>query len=154
MSQTQAYNPTDKPIGPVTYDGKPFIFQPDQKLSPGRWALEYDAKAGKHFLKQVDTKPLRSNVITIPLDFAQNYLKTNANVRDFGTDKLIVDQDVVNELELQRSQLDEEVKALKEERAEIMVRARAEWEAEKAALLKTIADQEAEKKLAKGPVLK
>ena len=150
MSQTQAYNPTAEPIGPVTYNTVTYIFQPDQKLKPG-YFVEDPPHSGK--LKHI-AKPIRTNVISIPEDMVITVLKRADIVRDFHTDRLIVDQDVVNELELKRQELAEEVESLRAEKAEIMLQAKAEWEAEKAALLKRIVEAESEKKLAKGPVIK
>lgn len=149
MSQTQAYNPTAEPIGPIPYNGVAYIFQPDQKLKPGYY-VEYPPHSGKLVHK---AKPLRTNVVSIPEDMVHTILKRADIVKKYGTDKLIVDQDVVNELELKRQALAEEVEALRSEKAEIMLQAKAEWEAERAELLKKIAESESEKKLAKGPVI-
>lgn len=35
----KVYNKTDKPVGPISFGGKEYIFQPDQTLNPGTYYM-------------------------------------------------------------------------------------------------------------------
>ena len=156
MSEVQIYNRSDKPIGPITYGGRDYVFQPDPDKAPGTWKFngwEIDRTINKikrdgngklvaNWVKISDDSPL-SNVESVPEDF-KNTLQLGSVMADFYTEHLVVDKQVVNMLKLEKIALEQEIAKERAEFEKMKQRMQEEAEAHRIQLLKDQASLKAQ----------
>lgn len=131
-------NPSDKAVGPISYGGREYIFQPDQKLNPGTsyMADEYPDMTGivseedrrsrlkqfRRVMKHDKDVPAR-NFVDVPEEFAFMLKAPNPENARVGAGRLTFIDDKISDRESYLSSMDAAIAAKHRELAELNAKA-------------------------------